>query len=56
MLCCPFLFSVALQMITYHGTPEDKAQYEDEYIKKIVDSFEYRGVVEYPEEEEKTEK
>ena len=43
-------------MITYHGTPEDKAQYEDEDIKKIVDSFEYRGVVEYPEEEEKTEK
>jgi len=38
------------------GTPEDKAQYEDEDIKKIVDSFEYRGVVEYPEEEEKTEK
>ena len=38
------------------GTPEDKDQYEDEDIKKIVDSFEYRGVVEYPEEEEKTEK
>ena len=38
------------------GTPEDKAQYEDEDIKKIVDSFEYRGVVEYPEEKEKTEK
>lgn len=34
------------------GTPEDKAQYEDEDIKKIVDSFEYRGLVEYPETEE----
>ena len=38
------------------GTPENKAQYEDEDIKKIIESFEYRGVVEYPEEEEKTEK
>ena len=37
------------------GTPEGKAQYEDEDIKKIIESFEYRGVVEYPEaaEEEK---
>ncbi len=35
------------------GTPEDKAQYEDEDIKKIIESFEYRGVVEYPEPEEK---
>ena len=34
------------------GTPEGKAQYEDEDIKKIVESFEYRGVVEYPEEQE----
>ena len=38
------------------GSPEYKAQYEDDDIKKIVDSFEYRGVVEYPEEEEKKEK
>ena len=34
-------------------TPEGKAQYEDKDIKKIIDSFEYRGVVAYPEEEEK---
>jgi len=34
------------------GTPEGIGQYEEEAIKKIVDSFEYRGVVEYPEETE----
>lgn len=34
------------------GTPEGKAHYEDEDIKKIIDSFEYRGVVAYPEEQE----
>ena len=33
------------------GTPEGKAQYEDKDIKKIIESFEYRGVVDYPEEE-----
>ena len=38
------------------GTPEGKAQYEDVDIKKIMESFEYRGVVEYPEVEEETEK
>ncbi len=38
------------------GTPEGIGQYEDKDIKTIVESFEYRGVVEYPEEEEKTEK
>lgn len=32
-------------------TPEGKAQYEDKDIKKIIESFEYRGVVDYPEEE-----
>ncbi|MBQ8836136.1 MAG: hypothetical protein IJ002_01345 [Clostridia bacterium] len=32
-------------------TPEGKAHYEDKDIKKIIDSFEYRGLVEYPEEE-----
>jgi len=31
------------------GTPEGIGQYEDEDIKKIIESFEYRGVVEYPE-------
>ncbi len=33
-------------------TPEGKAQYEDADIKKIVESFEYHGVVEYPPVEE----
>ncbi len=33
------------------GTPEGKAQYEDKDIRKIMESFEYRGIVEYPEEE-----
>ena len=31
---------------------EGIAQYEDEDIKKIIESFDYRGLVEYPEEEE----
>ena len=36
------------------GTPKGIGHYEDEDIKKIIESFEYRGVVNYP--EEKTEK
>lgn len=35
---------------------EGKAQYEDEVVKKIVESFEYHGVVEYPPVTEETEK
>lgn len=34
------------------GTPEGIGQYQVEEIKKIIESFEYRGVVEYPEETE----
>ena len=34
------------------GTPEGKAQYEDKDIKKIMESFEYRGMVEYTPAEE----
>ena len=35
-------------------TPEGIAQYEDEDIKKIIESFEVQGVVEYPPVEEET--
>ena len=38
----------------YESCAIPEQMFED--IKKIVDSFEYRGVVEYPEEKEKTEK
>ena len=31
------------------STPEGIAHYEDKDIKKIMESFEYRGLVEYPE-------
>lgn len=34
-------------------TPEGIAHYEDEDIKKIIESFDYLGVVEYPPVEEK---
>lgn len=37
-------------------TPEGKAQYEDKIVKKIAESFEYRGVVKYPEEEAEAQK
>jgi len=48
---------ISTEVIDYSkDTPEGIAHYEDEDIKKIIESFEYQNLVEYPPVEEDTEK
>lgn len=48
---------ISTEVIDYSkDTPEGIAHYEDEDIKKIIESFEYQEVVEYPPVEEDKEK
>ena len=45
---------ISTEVIDYSkDTPEGIAHYEDEDIKKIIESFEYQEVVEYPPVEDK---
>ncbi len=45
------VISTEINDYSIDDTPEGIAHYEDEDLKKIIESFEVRGVVDYPEEE-----